>query len=386
MEAVGQLAGGIAHDFNNLLTVIRGYVQCLALQNLPDPSVQEALREIDVAAGRAAKLTSQMLMFSRKKRFLPQPLDLNLLIPQFSTMLRQLLGENIATEIQTGAAPLVVQADSVMIEMVLLNLTVNARDAMPQGGRLLIRAAELEIKAGESRLNANQRPGWFACIGVEDTGSGIAPEVLPHLFEPFFTTKEVGKGTGLGLATVYGIVKQHGGWIEVESEPGRGARFEVFLPLSSRKPSPDVAPEPSQKVSGGTETILLVEDEAALRRLARILLQRHGYRVLEAGSGVEALSVWDEPGTKIDLLLTDMIMPGGLSGRELAEKLRERKNNLKIIYTSGYSPDVVNQNLSPKDEQYFLAKPYHPDKLIQTVRQCLDESTPAQDQAASADL
>ena len=225
MEAIGQLAGGIAHDFNNLLTVIRGYVQCLILEMPQSAEVAEALHEIDTAAERAAKLTAQMLMFSRKKRMQPHALDLYELVTRLGTLLRRLLGENITTEILTGDAPLTIHADPVMIEMAVLNLAVNARDAMPQGGRLLISVDEIEIKDEACRRHADARPGRFACIRVADTGSGIAPEVLPHLFEPFFTTKEVGKGTGLGLASVYGITKQHAGWIEVESEPGSGATF-----------------------------------------------------------------------------------------------------------------------------------------------------------------
>jgi signal transduction histidine kinase/ActR/RegA family two-component response regulator len=381
MEAVGQLAGGIAHDFNNLLTVIRGYVQCLILEMPRSEDVSEALREIDVAAERAAKLTSQMLMFSRKKRMQPQALDLNEVITQLGTMLRRLLGENISLDIQASAAPLTVHADPVMIEMVILNLAMNARDAMPDGGRLLIHTAEIEIKLDDHRLNVLVRPGPFACLSVTDNGSGIAPEVLPHLFEPFFTTKEVGKGTGLGLASVYGIVKQHAGWVEVESEPHCGATFKIFLPVSSRKNGPAKSLPVKTQVAGGSETILLVEDEPSLRRLARAVLERAGYNVLEAGSGVEALSVWAEHGSKINLLLTDMIMPGGLSGGELAEQLREKKSDLKIIYTSGYSPEAISRKLTLKEGRNFLAKPYHPDKLTTIIRQCLDESLPAQSPA-----
>ena len=374
MEAVGQLAGGIAHDFNNLLTVIRGYVQYLNLEMHKSEGVVEALHEIDVAAERAAKLTSQMLIFSRKKRMRLQAINLNEIVAKIGTMLRPLLGENIITEIQTAEKPLPIHADPVMIEMVVLNLAVNARDAMPDGGRLLIRVDEVEINEVDSRRNPKARPGHFACIRVADNGSGIAPEVLPHLFEPFFTTKEVGKGTGLGLATVYGIVKQHAGWVDVESEPGGGSRFKVFLPLNPKKTEPGTSFMLKPDAARCSETILLVEDEHALRRLTRIVLQRQGYRVHEASSGVEALTVWAEHGPQINLLLTDMIMPGGLSGRELAVQLREKKNGLKIIYTSGYSPDTISHDLILIEGMNFLPKPYHPDKLIQIVRQCLDES------------
>jgi signal transduction histidine kinase len=373
MEAIGQLAGGIAHDFNNLLTVIRGYVQCLALEMHQTADVQEAIREIDAATERAAKLTSQMLMFSRKKRIQLQSLNLNPVIAQFGTMLRRSLGENIVVEIALGETPLTVQADPVMIEMVILNLAVNARDAMPQGGRLLIRAEEIELKAQNHRPNVKARPGRFACLRVADTGSGIAPEVLPHLFEPFFTTKGVGKGTGLGLASVYGIVEQHAGWIEVSSEPDCGATFKVFLPICVKVTEPDSLSVAKPPVAGGNETVLLVEDEPALRRLALTVLQRHGYHVYEACSGVEALSVWEAHGPEIKLLLTDMIMPGGLSGRELADQLRKRNDRLKIIYTTGYSPEAIGQNLTLIEGVNYLPKPYHPEKLLQMVRRTLDE-------------
>jgi CheY-like chemotaxis protein len=271
-----------------------------------------------------------------------------------------------------------------MIEMVVLNLALNARDAMPQGGRLVINLSPVEISEADGRHDAKARPGRFACIRVEDTGSGIPPEVLPHLFEPFFTTKEIGKGTGLGLASAYGVVKQHEGWITVASEPGRGAQFKIFLPLEIKAdghagPLPALVP-----VVGGSETILLVEDETSLRRLARSVLQRHGYRVLEAGSGAEALSVWDEHGPEIQLLLTDIIMPCGISGRELAEKLQAKNAGLKIIYTSGYSPEAINQSLAWQEGVNFLAKPYHPERLIQIVRAGLDEPAPDSGSVAPA--
>jgi len=371
MESLGQLAGGIAHDFNNLLTVIRGYVQLLQLRAL-DRQTHEELGEIDAAASRAAKLTAQLLMFSRKKRLQPEFLDLNQIISHVTSMLGRILGEDIALEIRGSGAPLEVRADPAMIEQVILNLAINARDAMPQGGRLTVRAGEIEIKPGQAR-NAGARPGRFACLAIEDTGCGIAPEAVPHLFEPFFTTKEPGKGTGLGLATAYGIISQHSGWIEVETEPGRGTAMKVFLPIQAGGAAPAAVSQPKPANVDGRETILLVEDEEKVRRLARTAIQRHGYRVFEAGSGAEALSVWNEHSAEIDLLLTDMIMPGGLSGRELAEKLLQAKHDLKVIYTTGYSLDAINHNLSLTDGLNFLPKPYYSDKLVQTVRRCLDE-------------
>ncbi len=385
MEAVGQLAGGIAHDFNNLLTVIRGYVQYLKMEIPPKDGVKEALHEIDVAAERAATLTSQMLMFSRKKLLQPRSLDLNELVTQLGSMLRRLLGENIAMEIQTVGVPLFTHADPVMIEMVILNLALNARDAMPQGGRLLMQTAGMEIKAEDCRRNPKARPGMFASISVVDNGSGIAPEILPRIFEPFFTTKEVGKGTGLGLATVYGVVNQHGGWTEVESTVGQGATFTVFLPMLAMQPGLASSSTMKAVVVGGTETILLVEDESALRSLTRMVLQRQGYCVLEAASGAEALAVWDQQRTKIDLILTDMMMPGKVSGRELVEKILAETPDLKVVYTTGYSVDTVCPDISLSDGFNFLQKPYHPDKLIQTVRCRLDQAFPAPGQSGPAE-
>jgi two-component system, NtrC family, sensor kinase len=383
MEALGQLAGGIAHDFNNLLTVIRGNAQIMALDVQELPAVLEACRQIDRAAERAAKLTAQMLMFSRKKRMRSEHLDLNAVLAQSGRMLPRLLNEDIAVEIQCGAPALPVCADPVMVEQAILNLAVNARDAMPNGGRLTIQADAVEISDADARSNPKSRAGRFARVTVADTGSGIAPEALPHLFEPFFTTKEPGRGTGLGLATVYGIVKQHAGWVDVESEPGRGARFRIFLPLNGSGAASAAAASPENPVIGGTETILLVEDEPPVRRLARTILQRHGYRVLEAGSGEEALAVWAEHESEISLLLTDMVMPGHISGRELAARLREKKPELKATFTTGYSVDTIGKDMVLEEGLNFLPKPYHPRKLAETVRRCLDEPPPESDKAAN---
>jgi len=376
MEAVGQLAGGIAHDFNNLLTVIRGYTDFLTAELPRSPKVAEALREIDAAAERAARLTAQMLMFSRKKRMQPQPVNLPELITQFGNMLGRVLGEQITMEITPGEIPLTLHADPVMIEMVILNLALNARDAMPQGGRLSISARPREFTVADAR-HPQARAGSFVCLTVADTGCGIAKEVLPHLFEPFFTTKEPGKGTGLGLASAYGIVKQHQGWIEVESEPGRGARFHIYLPAQTPPPRAAAPPAVSNRPAGGSETILLVEDELPVRRLAKILLQRNGYQVFEAGSGREALTVWAAHQPEIKLLLTDMIMPGGWTGRELANRILAENAGIRIIYTTGYSPETFSADLPLEEGLNFLAKPYPPNKLLETVRRCLDQPAPA---------
>jgi CheY-like chemotaxis protein len=289
-------------------------------------------------------------------------------------MLKRALGENIALDIHGAPTPLMVHADPVMIEMVILNLSTNARDAMPDGGRLSIHGNQTEIHADHKIAGSKARPGTFACITIQDEGSGIAPELVPHLFEPFFTTKDVGKGTGLGLASVYGVIKQHAGWIEVESAPGHGATFKVFLPTDPAPPVPRRLPPPPAPLPEGKETILLVEDERALRRLAKNVLERHGYQVLEANSGAEALAVWSEHAREVDLVMTDIIMPGGMSGRILAEQLLEKRKDLKILYTSGYGPDMVGENFNLAEGINFLAKPYHPDRLIRAIRRCLESN------------
>ncbi len=377
MDALGQLASGIAHNFNNLLTVIRGNAQCLVADGQQTPTVIESLQQIDEAAVRAAKLTSQMLLFGRNKRMEREHLNLDQTLTRFGKMLHPLLGEDIALKIQCDGLPLAIDADPVMIEQVVLHLAVNARDAMPQGGRLDIHTGKAEISEEDARRNPKARPGQFVCIRVSDSGCGITPEALRHLFEPFFTTKEQGKGIGLGLATVYGIVKLHEGWIDVETEVGQGTSFKIFFPLASLPAEPDQKPLPKTGVVGGRETILLVEDEQIVRRMALRVLQRQGYRVIEAASGMEALSMWDEHEAEIDLLLTDMVMPEGLSGRGLAEKLLAKKAGLKVIYTTGYSQDAVGPNLVLEEGLNFLAKPYHPLSLAQAVRRSLDNGDSA---------
>jgi CheY-like chemotaxis protein len=266
-----------------------------------------------------------------------------------------------------------VNGDFGMMEQILLNLAVNARDAMPRDGRLTISTATRRITEAEIQRNPEARAGWFVCLSVADTGAGIAPEILPRIFEPFFTTKEAGKGTGLGLATVYGIVKQHQGWIEVESQVGRGTRFNVFLPATSQTvacSTPVVAPTAAR---GRGETILIAEDDPALRRLAARILRNLGYEVLEASSGVEAIAVWEQHGRKVSLLLTDLVMPDGLTGRELAKQMGTREVGLKVIYCSGYSPELRETAFIFREGTNFLQKPYPAARLAETVRRCLDQ-------------
>ncbi len=372
MEAIGQLASGVAHDFNNLLTVIQGYTELVMTDERVPAEMVKLLTEVHTAGERAASLTHQLLTFSRKQIRRPEALDLNAVIANVAKLLQQVIGAHITVQLETYSGLPPVQADASMMDQILLNLAVNARDAMPRGGRLTIRTAVVEVVAASVQQNPEARAGRFVCLTVSDTGCGMTPEIQSRIFEPFFTTKETGKGTGLGLATVFGIVKQHEGWIEVDSAVGVGTTFNVFLPASLESAKTSAAQAAAPKVRGGKETILLVEDEEALREMAALILQKHGYHVLEAASGVKALAVWQERAAEIDLLLTDMVMPEGMSGRALAEKLLAEKPGLKVIYASGYSPNFDDLNFGLKEGVNFLQKPYHPRHLAQTVRDCLD--------------
>jgi len=370
LESVGQLAAGVAHDFNNILTVIQGYSECLMVRCQGDPGTVGPLKQISDASKRAAALTRQLLMFSRKQVIQTKVLELNAVLQNLANMLLRLLGEDIA--LQSDYCPHLpqIEADTGMLEQIVMNLAVNSRDAMPRGGKLLITTASVEINEGYATQHPDSRTGEFVCLTVSDTGCGMDRKTLERIFEPFFSTKEVGKGTGLGLATVYGLVKQHQGWIDVASEVGIGTTFKIYFPASSRKASvlmPSEVPEP---VAGGRETILIVEDEPVLRDMVCEILKEYDYKVIAAGSGVEALRVWDEFEGEIDLLLTDMVMPEGMSGRELATQLKKRKPTLKVVYTSGYSPESMGRDFG--NETVFLSKPYLPPQLARTVRQCLD--------------
>jgi two-component system, NtrC family, sensor kinase len=372
LAAVGQLSAGIAHDFNNILCIIQGYVSLLIEMEDRGQEKVDALKQIATASQRAANLTRQLLTFSRKQVMQPQRLEFNEVIGNISKMLKRLVGETFAVQFHFSPKPLYIQADLGMIEQVIMNLAVNARDAMPRGGQLTLSASAAEMDEAHRQKNPEARVGQFACLTVTDTGCGIPAENLSRIFEPFFTTKAVGKGTGLGLATVYGIVKQHDGWIEVASEVGKGSTFAVFLPKGSKPAGVQVETSFFVTTHRGQEKILLVEDEAALRVLASKLLRKQGYEITEAASGVEALQIWGEQAGAFDVLLTDMVMPGGINGRELAEKLLTEKPELKVIFSSGYSTDLVENNLRLEEEVNFLPKPYPPKALIQIVRTCLD--------------
>ena len=376
MEAVGQLAGGVAHDFNNMLAVIRGNAELLLMTaGHLTADANESLAHVVNASERAATLTRQLLAFSRKQILQLQPLVLNEVIDNLTKMLKRILGENIDLQCHYAAQLPYVQADTSMMEQVILNLVVNARDAMPAGGLLRVATKETRRDEEQARTHPVARAGDFVCLMVSDTGTGIAPEVLLHIFEPFFTTKEVGKGTGLGLATVHGIVQQHQGWIEVVSQVGEGTTFEVFLPVI---PTPERLEAPAHVgvgVPGGTETILVVEDDHSVRQMTRRVLQSKGYKIWEAASAQEALGLWDSHAGEIALLLTDIVMPGKMSGRDLADRLWGQSPGLRVIFMSGYSAEVVGKNTDSiqRARSRFLQKPCSARTILETVRQCLDK-------------
>jgi PAS domain S-box-containing protein len=374
MEAVGRLAGGVAHDFNNLLTVIMGRSEFLRQQL---PANDPLLRHVDVitqGAQRAAKLTGQLLAFSRRQVLQPKVLDLNGVIGGMAEMLRRLIGENIV--LVTLPAPGLgrVMADPSQVEQILMNLAVNAHDAMPSGGRLTLETSNVVNDETYVRQHMGARPGAYVMLAVTDTGTGMSAETQARLFEPFFTTKGPGKGTGLGLATVYGIVKQSGGNIWVYSEPGHGTCFKVYLPRVDEATDAAESPDAAGASPRGHETILLVEDEPDLRELALEILAMHGYVVLEAAEAGEALRLGDGHTGRIDLLLTDVIMPG-MSGRELAVQLTARRPGLRVLYMSGYTADAMAKHGVLEPEIMFLQKPYSPAALAHKVREVLDLPT-----------
>jgi len=371
MEAVGQLAGGIAHDFNNLLTAILGSTQLL-LHNTPsgDPRREDA-EEIRHAGLRAAELTRQLLAFSRRQVLAPKVLDVNSVVAHMDRMLRRLLGEDVELATSLDPAAGAVNADPGQLEQVLLNLAVNARDAMPGGGRLSIETTRVTLHDEHVERRHRMPAGDYVCLAVADTGVGMDETTQAHLFEPFFTTKEVGKGTGLGLATVYGIVKQSGGYIWVYSEPAHGTTVKVYLPhVPGVAEAPAPASEP-QQVRGGDETVLLVEDAAPVRTLARRSLEARGYRVLDAADGPSALELSARHAGGIDILVTDVVMPG-MSGRELAERLVPARPSMKVLYTSGYTDDAMVRQGVLNAGVAFLQKPFVPDTLARKVREVLD--------------
>jgi PAS domain S-box-containing protein len=366
MEAIGRLAAGVAHDFNNLLTVIQGNLHLIRAKNTGNGELHQPLDRIEQASERAASLTQQLLTFSRKQNLQRKPLDLNEVINNGLKMFKHLLREDINLRLKFAPRLPMVSADPTMVDQVIMNLVVNARDAMNTGGDLIVVTTPVTIEAGYIKTHPDAIAGQFVCLSVKDTGCGMDEATKSRIFEPFFTTKASGKGTGLGLATVYGIVKQHDGWIEVESEVGQGTTFKIFFPTDKAAPAPESAP--TEPTEDDRTTILVVEDEAFVAELVRNVLEGQGYRILEADNGLVAQQVWNDQHGKIDLLLTDLKMQHGMSGTELANNLRALKHDLKVLYTSGFSPDSVNMDSLTDAHSMLLPKPYAPAKLIETVR------------------
>ncbi len=371
MEAIGRLAAGVAHDFNNMLTVILGYASIMQ-NGSPrlEGKLANYLRQVEQAAERATVLTRQLLAYSRKQIIQRRPLQLNEIVQRTFGMLRRVIGEHIALDMQLAPDLPLVHADASSVDQVIMNLAINSRDAMAEGGKLTISSSAVEIDQTYCLRSPEAQLGRHVCLTMKDSGHGMDAATVNRIFEPFFTTKEPGKGTGMGMATVYGVLKQHDGWIEVESAPGRGSTMRAFLPVSdgvvAELPAPATA-GPFQPKADGDITILLVEDEEMLRDFVSTALDSLGYRVLSAGNGREALEIWATRRDDIDLLLTDVVMPESISGRELAHTLIMEKPGLKVIFTSGYSAELIGPEFEQEKEHGFLAKPYLTDRLAQSV-------------------
>jgi CheY-like chemotaxis protein len=380
LEAVGCLAAGIAHEFNNLLTVIQGHADLLGGKTLETPSATESITRIAQASQRAASLTRRLLTFSHKQPVRFKPIELSAALQGLTKMLGRLIGEPYQLRLDCAADLPAIRADEGNVEQIVINLTLNARDAMSDGGTIRVATSLAVFDEAGARSRLEARPGQFVCLAVSDSGCGMSPEVLGRIFDPFYTTKEVGKGTGLGLSTVHGIVQQHAGWIEVASQVGQGSTFKVFLPVwegTPVAPSAEAASGPALTHASG-EAVLIVEDEAIVREAARLALERGGYRVFEAGDGPEALALWERCPVRIDLLVTDMVMPHGVSGGALARVLQARDHHLRALYTSGYSSELIREDLRLSHGTNFLRKPYDPPGLLKAVRRCLDRAAQSQ--------
>jgi PAS domain S-box-containing protein len=371
MEAIGRLAGGIAHDFNNLLGVVLGHTEILEEAAGRDRRLQRSVEAIQSATQRATALTMQLLAFSRKQMVEPRILDLNVAVREIEKLLRRVIGEDIELMIRLQSGVGTMQIDPGQLDQILMNLVVNARDAMSNGGKLIVETSSVTLDDSYVGQHLGAAAGPFVSLSISDTGCGMDQETLSHIFEPFFTTKEKGKGTGLGLSTVYGIVKQCGGYIMAYSEPGRGTTFKVYFPHASGIPDSRRGSDRRAEVPGGKETVLLVEDETALRELTRGLLETAGYTVLEAANVEDAIHLADGAHCKIDLLLTDVVMPG-MDGHELSRRLTSSSPSLKVLYMSGYTDDVIVHKGVLNRGTTLLQKPFGRAGLLGKVRQVLD--------------
>jgi two-component system, cell cycle sensor histidine kinase and response regulator CckA len=370
MEAVGRLAGGVAHDFNNLLTAISGYATLLSRELEPGSEPAEFLTEIQRAASRSSDLTRQLLAFSRRQVLSPRVMDLNEVIRAMEKMLRRLIGEHIALHIDVGTEPALVRADPGQMEQVLMNLSVNSRDAMQDGGEIRIHIEHVSIGNGDPLPDEEMPRGQYVCVSVMDTGFGISAEIREHIFEPFFTTKE--QGTGLGLSTVYGIVKQSGGFIVVDAPPDRGTTFHIYLPAVDPADGAQSEGDRLEESSGGSEILLLVEDEPSVRNLAHRILRDGGYRILRASNGAEALQLAEAYWGRIDLLVTDVVMPQ-MSGGTLYQMLREVRPDVRVLFVTGYADETVLRGGVVHSRSHLLKKPFSPEELLSKVREVLDQ-------------
>lgn len=371
LDSIGRLAAGIAHDFNNILTVQQGYL-ALLLEAKHPKETRELLEQIALAVSRGGNLTRQLMAFSRNQIIHARPLHLHEVVSRISEMLVRILGEDIALEINATQPQPPVFADVTMMEQVVMNLAANARDAMPGGGRLTIATEAVNVSKSDAARNPEARAGFFVRLTIADTGSGVSPDAQKHLFEPFFTTKEIGKGTGLGLATVHGIVKQHQGWIELETWEDQGTRFDLFLPVHAGDVVEEPAADDTAALARGSETVLVVEDERPVRDMVCLVLESCGYTVVTSSSGADARLLWPKVADRVDLLLTDVVMPEGVSGVDLARELIHERPGLKLLFTSGYSAELTTDVLDGRRPVAFLPKPYTPATLARTVRDVLD--------------
>ncbi|NIS73777.1 MAG: response regulator, partial [Deltaproteobacteria bacterium] len=370
MEAVGQLSGGVAHDFNNILTAIIGYASFLKMKMQKDDSLESYVANILASAERAADLTQGLLAFSRKQVTKLEPVNINAVVKRVGSLLMRLIGEDIDLRTEFSERDLVVMADSGHMEQVLVNLATNSRDAMPGGGVLSIKTEYVVQNADFIKTHGYGKPGEYALISATDTGMGMDRETMEKIFEPFFTKKEVGSGTGLGLAIVYGIVKQHGGYINVESEPGKGATFRIYLPLTEMDVE-DVKKQESAVPLVGRETVLVAEDDPAVRRLIKSVLEKFGYRVLEAVDGEDAVAKFTENSGDIDLLILDVVMPRK-NGKEVFDELKLIGSKVKVLFMSGYAADIVYRKGLVEEGLHLLSKPVSPGELLKSVRETLD--------------
>jgi PAS domain S-box-containing protein len=374
LEGIGQLAAGVAHDLNNLLTVVQGHTSLQLAKTDIDSDVAWSLEQVQSAGERAASLTRQLLAYSRKQVMEKRVVSFGDVIQSVGSMLRRLIPENITLNFDLPPGLPLIYADVCSLEQIIINLVVNARDATPVGGTIVVRLGASEISEREAARCSEARAGRFTCLTVTDSGTGMSEETRTRIFEPFFTTKEVGKGTGMGLATVIGIVQQHEGWIKVESELGQGTTFAIHLPVTDLVAPAEVAPEAAAERAVKNDVILLVEDDDDVRSLARCVLEDAGYRVLEAADGHRAIAAWQEFGGRIDLLLTDMVMPGGLSGSDVAQRFSADRPDGKIIFSSGYSESLFGKEAGLREGVTYLPKPYIAKQLTSAVARALAES------------